>query len=223
MGTAEKPKKIILKMNRLKVCIGTFLLLSILFFVSSCSKEVSDNNISKSTSLVENRKSDQPTKTIDCSGICSARDCYAKLLLQDGSFTCLPCSDCKMIISSVNPDDNYQFKTDMKKLGELFEKQIVKIHGSVEYQIDLVTFDHGKNSEFVKLDYQVGNDQTNNYSIAFYTELEQVRPVKGPIVVDCSGNCGTGSTAICTEVYNSNNGEIYCKCQSDSCKMTISE
>ena len=219
MGTAKQPILIVYKMNKLKFIFALFLLIYSLLVVSSCYKEAPENYNSNPIVVVENSGSDHVTNTIDCGRKFPATACYPKLFLRNGTRTNSPCSDCKEKVSLVNPNDNYKFKTDMKKLGELFEEQISIIHGSIDYKINLVTLDFGKDSEFVKLEYQIGNEQNIHYSIAFITQMAEGRPVKGPIVV----NCGAGSTGVCTEKYNANTGEIYCQSQDNSCKMTISD
>lgn len=206
-----------------------FYFLPILCLLVSCS---GDNSLISSKSNDEtfgerstsNPDDPEDATDINCAGSCPERKCYARFLLQEQSFDCLPCSDCKMVISQKIGNGEYQYKSDFVALGEKFAQRMVRLHQSQEAKITNVVMQHSGQFEFIFFEYYTSEEELELFSVGYLSEITGTGdPVGPPTEVDCHGDCGENSTQICTEVFNTRTKEIYCKCQSDSCQMTISE
>ena len=165
------------------------------------------------------------TYNINCIDKCGETECRAILLFPDGTLTCSPCSNCKMQIDLSPEGSEYNIRSDMSYIVRKFSNRIEVIHhintrsNKPVYDIEKVEVTSTNNLEFLKIYYKLDENSYERYSMAFLTDLDKGET----IIVDCNGDCGQGSSEICTEVYNIKTGEVYCKCQSPNCKMTIEE
>lgn len=162
---------------------------------------------------------------VNCDGSCQAGDCRTIFDLNTQTMTCSPCSACKMVFENSNQNTDYEFVSDVQKIANMFVDYADRNHrtnlrSSVNnYKIDLLRIDAYEGYEFAKIDYHLSNDLSKQYSVAFLTDTNTMTS----LTVDCDGDCGQGSSEICTEVFNLVTKEVYCKCESPGCKMTIEE
>jgi hypothetical protein len=199
----------------------SFLLLASCLFFIACSDEHLIFNSSEKVQdySTEQRSNDDGNGTeIDCVGACETEKCYARFLIQDQTFDCLPCTDCKMVISYLKEQDDYLYQSNFEEMGIMFSERLSTLHDGQEAKITKILMQHSDSNEFIQLEYYVGDDKESTFSVGY---LSRNVVQGGPIIeVDCSGNCGD-NPGICTEVFNTRTGEVYCKCESDNCKMTV--
>ena len=170
-------------------------------------------------SLGEGLESDNG-RSVNCKGTCPTGKCYARLIIQDQTFDCLPCSDCKMVIKNLKSEDSYEYQFDLEKIGQMFTNRLAMLHAGQEAKITNILMQHSENKEYIHFEYYIGDNENNLFSVGYVSEKASNG---GPIIeVDCSGDCGQ-SSVLCTEVYNVRTEEVYCKCQSDSCKMKVTK
>lgn len=207
---------------------GVLIISFSIFFTNSCLKDndkVIETRENVSNNIALRNELNSAKIHIDCVGNCENNtSCGAIMRLPSGDVEC-SCTPCKMQLSETNPlDMNTTSRADMPKIAAHFLDYIKRVHGTENYLIK--TFDHNfyELSEFIEITYIINDDSSKIFSLGFVVKYNSSEINSGgPIyLVDCHGDCGS-SGGQCVEVYNAKTGEVYCKCQSDNCKMTVEE
>jgi|GEM_PF-2245046 hypothetical protein len=201
---------------------------SLIFFSNGCSKDTklaSNDEESNSISL-RSATMNSATIQIECAGTCENNEiCGARWNIPDGIIECT-CSGCVMSIKKDNVSNrSTSSRADMPKIAAHFVDYIKRTHNTEDYLITSYKQTFYDLAEFIEIQYIVNNNPSETFSLTFLAKFESSDLRAAPtntVLVDCHGSCDT-SAEKCVEVYNTNTGEVYCKCQSDNCKMKIEE
>lgn len=202
---------------------------SLVLFSNGCSKDSklssNDEEINNTISLRSTNVS-SATIEISCTGPCENNEiCGARWNITDGTIECT-CGGCVMSVKKDNASNrSTSSRADMPKIAAHFVDFIQRTHGTENYLITNYKQTFYDLSEFTEIQYIINDNPLEVFNLTFLAKFEssdlKAAPTK-TVLVDCHGSCDT-SAEKCVEVYNTNSGEIYCKCQSDNCKMKIEE
>ena len=202
---------------------------SLVLFSNGCSKDSkltsNDEEINNTISLRSTNVS-SATIEISCTGPCENNEiCGARWNITDGTIECT-CGGCVMSVKKDNASNrSTSSRADMPKIAAHFVDFIQRTHGTENYLITNYKQTFYDLAEFIEIQYIINDNPLEVFNLTFLAKFEssdlKAAPTK-TVLVDCHGSCDT-SAEKCVEVYNTNSGEIYCKCQSDNCRMKIEE
>ncbi len=216
---------------RTKILLTSIAFVSIIIFAlifNRCTKDdksAKDNNINKESIVIKTEDATPATVTINCVGTCSGgNNCGTVIRPGTGLIEC-NCTDCKMSIKNDNPSNiSMVSKADMKKIAAHLLDYFQRIHGTSDYLMSNYKQTYYDLVEVIEIEYFLTNNPTVYFSLFIVVKYPDPSnksvPGGSTTVVDCRGACDT-TTISCVEVYNTQTGEVYCKCQSDNCKMII--
>lgn len=201
---------------------------SIVLFSGGCSKEnksSTEAEVIQDISSLKAENANSATIQIECAGTCENNEiCGARWNIPSGIIECT-CSGCVMSITKDNPSDrSTASRSDLEKIAAHFVDYLYREHGTQNYLITNYKQTFYDLAEYIEINYILNDDPSEIFSLTFLSKFEST-DLKAPphtVLVDCHGSCDT-SAEKCVEVYNTNTGEVYCKCQSDNCKMKIEE
>lgn len=201
---------------------------SIVLFSGGCSKinkSSTEAEVIQDISTLKAENANSASIQIKCAGTCENNEtCGARWNLPSGIIECT-CSGCVMSIIKDNPSGrSLSSRADMPKIAAHFVDYLKKTHGTKNYLITNYKQTFFELAEYIEIQYILNDNPIETFSLAFLSKFKST-DLKAPphtVLVDCYGSCDT-SAEKCVEVYNTNTGEVYCKCQSDNCKMKIEE
>jgi len=216
--------------NIIKITSGVIILLGLLTIsLNSCDKseKINENNTEINNSDLKSG-TNSASVNVECSGSCEDEDsgCGAYWNIPEGRIECTCSNGCAMVITMDNESGRSTVpRSDMSALAEHFLDYIDRIHGTENYIITNFKHTFYDLAEFIEVKYTLNGNTSEIYSIVYLVEFPSTDPDASPsgsVSVDCHGSCDT-ATEKCVEVYDTSTGEVYCKCESDNCKMTIEE
>ncbi len=203
-------------------------IISLIFFSNGCSKDIktASNDEESSSISLKSANVNSAAIYIECAGTCENNEiCGAYWNIPDGIIECT-CSGCVMSIIKDNVSNrSTSSRADMPKIAAHFVDYINRTHDTEDYLITSYKQTFYDLAEFIEIQYIVNNNPLEIFSLTFLAKFESGDLNAAPtntVLVDCHGSCDT-SAEKCVDVYNTNTGEVYCKCQSDNCKMKLEQ
>lgn len=200
---------------------------SIVLFSNACSKgnkPYTEVEESQDISFLKSANANSASIQIKCAGTCENNEiCGAQWDIPSGIIEC-SCSGCVMSITKDNPSDrSLSSRADMPRIAAHFVDYLKRTHGTENYLITNYKQTFYDLAEYIEIQYILNKNPSETFSLTFLSKFgSDLKAPPHTVLVDCHGSCDT-STEKCVEVYNTNTGEVYCKCQSENCKMKIEE
>jgi hypothetical protein len=205
-----------MKTKFLKLSAFTVVLIATLSLGVFFSCEDNANNLTSKKDIT-NKSTSSATASITyrCPGNCTADQSACGMIwdLKTGVANC-SCEGCKLVMSD-EVNSGYNFKMDLISIANYFIDYVYLNHNTFNYNITMLRESCYGDFEYLEIEYTIDNTE-DIYTLVFVTEYTAEAPKGVVIVVDCTGSCSDGS---CVEAFKG--GEVYCKCQSDNCKMKI--
>jgi hypothetical protein len=192
-------------MKKVFVLLTMFVLL-----LTACEKEL-NNELSEipTNHIVELVKS----MNIQCTST-SSSDCSMQFEAKKGTLTC-DCTESSMLLKMSNGEQG-DFSMVSSYIG-YFKKYLTRKYQLDAITVKSITYQLFDKAEVVSIKYILPSGK--NGSVMYVTNLDVSKSNGGTVEVDCSGNCDSGSSYECTEVYSTVTGDISCSCA--GCKMTV--
>jgi hypothetical protein len=215
-------------MKRITFSLFGIIVFGLILVIStiSCSKEsklTPEDNFN--TSISSRNNVNAAEIHISCVGNCEDNGASGAIWrVPSGTVEC-NCPKCKMSVDVSNDSNrNTSSRADMTKIAAHFVDYIKRTHETENYLITSYKHSFYDLAEFIEILYIVNDDPSETFSLTFLANFDSsdLKVAPNTILVDCHGSCGSNGGQ-CVEVYNTTTGEVYCKCESDQCKMTIEE
>ena len=206
--------------------VGAFMLL----FSSSCTKSdelVAEKSI-QITEPVDFRSVSSTTIQIRCRGNCGnpsggGDQCGMIHDVINDIVKCVCETGCSMFLSNYSSTMGGGIQQSLAKTITFFKTSTPE--GTIIDHISL-TVDVENLTEIITYTYKNNNEEalTKTYLLEYTQNNDNSFSSVGPTwEIDCRGHCNPGSTDRCVEEWHASTGKVQCGCESDNCKMYITE